>query len=320
MPRQPLTFELARFAWGAPDRLELSGRFLGLGDGLPDDPELVISGADGAHHLPVVPGSLSGPMEDGRWWDAVFAWQEPPVAFEAAQLTFGSELVVDLPGPNARRSRSRRRTLRVSRAVAEPTNRDAPAEPSPAPAPAPAPEAVQRLRAQAELLATQEALHDARETLQRTQEELARVRDDLVSERDQRAADAERFQRALAELRVTAEEALSAEQDATRNVRGELREALEMIDGKNAALSELEAAAAAARSELEGMRGRIAALEHAGAEADRLRGDLETARAETESAAADRDRAHSALEEAREDAQRLLERLSGARDTAGDAA
>jgi hypothetical protein len=314
MPRQSLTFELARFAWGAPDRLELSGRFLGLRDGPPDGPELVISGADGAHHLPVVPGSLSGPMEDGRWWDAVFAWQEPPVAFEAAQLAFGSDLVVDLPGPNARRSRSRKRTLRVSRAAAEPTNGDAAAEPSPAP------EAVQRLRAQAELLATQEALHDARETLQRTQEELARVRDDLVSEREQRAADAERFQHALAELRVTAVEALSAEQDATRTARGELREALEMIDGKTAAMSELEAAEVASRSALEELQDRIAELEHAGAEADRLRGDLETARAETESAAAERDRAHSALEEAREDAQRLLERLSSARDTAGDAA
>ena len=314
MPRQSLTFELARFAWGAPDRLELSGRFLGLRDGPPDGPELVISGADGAHHLPVVPGSLSGPMEDGRWWDAVFAWQEPPVAFEAAQLTFGSDLVVDLPGPNARRSRSRKRTLRVSRAAAEPANGDAPDEPSPAP------ETVQRLRAQAELLATQEALHDARETLQRTQEELARVRDDLVSERDQRAADAERFQHALAELRVTAEEALSAEQDATRTARGELREALEMIDGKNAAMSELEAAEAASRSAREELQDRIAELEHAGAEADRLRGDLDTARAETESAAAERDRARDALEEAREDAQRLLERLSSARDTAGDAA
>src|SRR4051795_4356043 len=108
MPRQSLTFELARFAWGAPDRLELSGRFLGLREGPPDGPELVISGADGAHPLPGGPGSLTGPMEDGRWWDAVFAWQEPPVAFEAAQLTFGSDLGVDLPGPNARRSRAGR--------------------------------------------------------------------------------------------------------------------------------------------------------------------------------------------------------------------
>ena len=74
MPRQSLTFELARFAWGAPDRLELSGRFLGLGEEPPDSPELVISGADGVHHLSVVPGSLSGPMDDGRWWDLDFGF------------------------------------------------------------------------------------------------------------------------------------------------------------------------------------------------------------------------------------------------------
>lgn len=314
MPRHRLTFELARFAWGAPDRLELSGRFVGLREAPQDDPELMISGANGVHHLPVVPDSLSGSLEDGRSWDAVFAWQEPPVAFEEARLIFGSDLVVDLPGPNGRRSRTRKQTLQVSRPPAEATDGDAPAD-EPA-----APGSVQRLRAEAERLAAEEALHEARETLQRTQEELARVRDDLVSERDQRAADAERFQHALAELRVTAEEALGAEQAATRTARGELREALEMIDGKNAAMSELEAAEAASRSVREELQDRIAELEHAGAEADRLRGDLETARAETESAAAERDGARSALEEAREDALRLLERLSSVRDTAGDAA
>jgi len=314
MPRHRLTFELARFAWGAPDRLELSGRFVGLRDAPQDDPELVISGANGVHHLPVVPDSLSGSLEDGRWWDAVFAWQEPPVAFEEARLTFGSDLVVDLPGPNGRRSRTRKQTLQVSRPPAETTDGDTPADEPPAPG------SVQRLRAEAERLAAEEALHEARETLQRTQEELGRVRDDLVSEREQRTADAERFQRALADLRVTAEEALSAEQDSTRAVRGELREALEMIDGKNEAVSALEASEAAARSELDQLRARVAELEDAGADTERLRDELEGARAETESAAAERDRARAALEDAREDAQRLLERLSGDRDTAGDAA
>ena len=85
MARQRPTFELARFAWGSPDQLELSGRFLGISDGPGEPPELVISGAEGTHRLPVVPESLSGPLEDGRRWEAVFAWQEPPVAFEVAE-------------------------------------------------------------------------------------------------------------------------------------------------------------------------------------------------------------------------------------------
>jgi hypothetical protein len=294
MHRKRLTFELARFAWGAPDRLELSGRFLGLADGPADDPELVISGENGVHRLPVVPDSLSGPLEDGRWWDAVFAWQEPPVAFDVAELRFGSDMVVELPTPDARRSRSRKQTLAVSREPVE-----EPEEVPPAEEELPASDGIEQLRAHAELLATQEALHEVRADLERMQEELARTRSELDAERAERSADSGRFQHALGELRDSAEEALIAEQAATREVRGELQEALGMIANRDA--------------EAEELRQRIEELEQLGAETDGLRGELETARAE-------REQAWGALEEAREDAQRLLERLDGARDTAGDAA
>jgi hypothetical protein len=286
MPRKRLTFELARFAWGAPDRLELSGRFIGLADGPADVPELVISGANGVHRLPVVPGSLTGPLENGRRWDAVFAWQEPPVAFDVAELQFGSGMVVELPSPDARRSR--RQNLAVSRQ--QPAE-----EPEPAAQeeePAAETEGVHQLRAQAELLGTQEALREARETLERTQEELARVRSDLVSEREQRGVDVERFKQALGELRDTAEAALTAEEEATRE----------------------------ARAEVVGLQDRVAELEQRGAEAEHLHGELEVARAEAESARAERDHARGALEAAREDLQRVLEQLSGAHHPAGDAA
>ncbi|MGZ8635134.1 MAG: hypothetical protein ACXWZZ_14935 [Solirubrobacteraceae bacterium] len=314
MPTKPPTFELARFTWGAPDRLELSGRFRGLPEGPTGLPELLISGANGEYRLPVLPNSLSGPLANGRPWDAVFAWQEPPVAFDAARLTFGGDLVVELPSPDARRTR--RRTLVVSRMRSKPAN-GAVGQVEEAPA---ASDGVQQLRAQAELLATQEALAEARSTLQRTQEELARVRDDLGSEREQRSADAVRFRGALAEMRDTAEGALAAEQSATRDVRAELCEALEMIDAKNAALSELEAAESSARTELEGAHARRAELERAAAEADGLRGELDLARSDAEEARAQHDRVRSVVEEAREDAERLLERLSGDRDAAGETA
>jgi hypothetical protein len=304
MHRKRLTFELARFAWGAPDRLELSGRFVGLADGPAEIPELVISGANGVHRLPVVSDSLSGALEDGRWWDAVFAWQEPPVAFDLAELRFGSDMVVELPTPDARRSRSKRQTLAVSREPVEEEGEEAapPVEEEEIAEPA----GIEHVRAHAELLGTQETLHEARAALERNQEELARARSDLAAEREARSGDGDRFQRALGELREAAEEALTAEQAATREVRGELQEALEMIANRDA--------------ETESLRQRVAELEALGAEADGLRGELDTARADAESARTEREQAWGALEEAREDAQRLLERLDGARHTAGDAA
>lgn len=101
-------FELERFAWGAPDRLELSGRFIGLPDVSADAPVLVIVGDDGVHRLPAVPDSLAGPPEEGRRWRAAFAWQDVPVAFDVAELQLGSDIVVELPQPDPRRRRFRR--------------------------------------------------------------------------------------------------------------------------------------------------------------------------------------------------------------------
>ena len=101
-------FELDRFAWGAPDRLELSGRFIGLPDVSADAPVLVIVGDDRVHRLPAVPDSVAGPPEEGRRWRAAFAWQDPPVAFDVAELQLGSDIVVELPQPDPRRTRFRR--------------------------------------------------------------------------------------------------------------------------------------------------------------------------------------------------------------------
>ena len=108
MASEGATFELERFAWAAPDRLELSGRFIGLPDVSADAPVLVIVGDDRVHRLPAVPDSLAGPPEEGRRWRAAFAWQGPPVAFDVAELQLGSDLVVELPEPQPRRARFRR--------------------------------------------------------------------------------------------------------------------------------------------------------------------------------------------------------------------
>ena len=109
MPSQGASFELERFAWEASDRLELSGRFIGLREVSTDDPVLVIVAGDRVDRLPAVPGSVAGPPEEGRRWRAAFAWHGPPVAFDVAELQLGSDLVVELPEPHQRRARFRRK-------------------------------------------------------------------------------------------------------------------------------------------------------------------------------------------------------------------
>jgi hypothetical protein len=108
MPSGGATFELEQFEWAAPDRLELRGRFIGLRGVSADAPMLVVVGDGRVHRLPAVPGSAAGPPEEGRRWQAAFAWHGPPVAFDVAELQLGSDLVVELPEPAPRRARFRR--------------------------------------------------------------------------------------------------------------------------------------------------------------------------------------------------------------------
>jgi len=324
MARHRPSFELSRFTWGAPDRLELAGRFVGLADLPAAAPSLVISGTDGEHRLPVVPDSLSGPPEDGGRWEAVFAWQEAPVAFDVAKLEFGDDMVVELPEPSARRTRARRQTLEVSREQrqeAQPRDHD----PERADAASPQDEAAEvngvgQLRVRAELLATEEALRDAQTNLQRSQEELTRARDDLATERSLREADADRFRRGLAEMNDAAERAVAAEQRAVQHLGAELRDAQAMIEAKDAALADLsgtlDAAAAhqaeaeaQARAEIDELRERVAALARAGEEADQLRAELEATRTEADGARAELEQTRRTLDEVRSDVEGLLGRL-----------
>jgi hypothetical protein len=108
MTSDPATFELERFAWGAPDRLELSGRFIGLPDVSAEAPVLVVVGRDRVHRLPALPDDDAGPPEEGRPWRAAFAWPEAHVAFDFAELQLGSDIVVELPKPDPTRTRFRR--------------------------------------------------------------------------------------------------------------------------------------------------------------------------------------------------------------------
>ena len=329
MANNPPTFELARFVWEAPDRLEVSGRFFGLPYEPADDPVLVVDGVDGTYRLPVISDSFSGPPKDDRRWNAAFAWQEAPVAFKDAKLEFGGHIVVELPGPAPSRMRSRRRTLTVTveRGQKQGDGRQQPRRAKDAPAVEPT--GVQRLRVQADLLASQEALRATQSELQRIQEELNRARTDLASERQLRRADTERFRQGLAELRDAAAQTLEDHQRAEQRLSAELRDAHGTIGAKDAVLENLggqfEAAAAKhaeaeseAAAEIKGLRKRLAALEAAAAEADQLRAEFETSRRHADETRAQLDSARSAVEAARSDAEQLLGRLTRLGDGGGD--
>jgi hypothetical protein len=267
------TFELERFAWAGPDRLQVSGRFTGLGDVPTDVPVLVVCGPERTHRLEALPDSVSGSREDGSPWSAEFAWQEPPVAFDTATLELGPEIVVELPEAGPKRRWIRGQSLEVRTA-----GRAASAE-------APGPGA-ERVRLEAELLAANEEVRELRAANERAREELKRARDDLTSERDRHAGDAERFRQGLASVRQSAAEALTMEQSAVRQVEAALREARSAIEAKDADLKQLRAQlgeAAAARTQAESdartaaraLRDHLTGLTEARRAADKARTDGE---------------------------------------------
>jgi hypothetical protein len=94
------SFTLERFAWDAPDRLEVSGWFSGLDAAPSGEPTLIAYCGDEAHRLEAVSDSSSGPPKDGLRWRAIFAWQEVPVPFDAAVLELGADTRFELPGPS----------------------------------------------------------------------------------------------------------------------------------------------------------------------------------------------------------------------------
>jgi hypothetical protein len=299
-PTRTATFELESFSWSGPDRLELTGRFTGLPAAPAAAPVLIVRGADATHRLPAVGDSLAVPPDEGSRWSAEFAWQQPPIPFDGAELDLGGELVVALPAPGARRSRFRHHILEVRGAAGRPAA-DGDGEQSPRPEAAPR-TGVERLQLEGELVAAQEELHELRAGMQRAQEELSRARADLDAERSRRAADADRFRQALERVQTSAAEAVAMEQQAAEQRLQDVQQALsdrtatvELLRGQlDTAVADRARADAAVAAELEHMRGQDG----------ELRAKLE--------------RARSAADGARTEVEQLLARLATMRDELGD--
>src|SRR4051794_37559757 len=90
-------FELERFSWIAPDRLQLCGRFTGLRRAPMVPRELVVQGDGGEQRLPAAPDSETDSPQEGRRWRVDFRWEDTPIAFDSATLVFGDEMRVVLP-------------------------------------------------------------------------------------------------------------------------------------------------------------------------------------------------------------------------------
>jgi hypothetical protein len=240
-------FALERFAWDAPDRLEVSGWFDGLDVELTDPPVLVVEDGDGSRRLPAVPERLAWPPGEGQRWWAAFEWSDEPAAFERATLELGAGLAIDLPQPNAKRTRRDERTLEVRRSEPDATPDSS----------------AGRLALEADLLLAQEEVLSLRAAMERTRRELDRARQDAEAERGRRTADAERFRDGLGRVRASAEDAIANERATARQATDELEGARRMLAAQMERTQALEQA-------LEDVGRQRAGLDAACAETERL--------------------------------------------------
>src|SRR5215211_7419795 len=96
-----ISFELERFEWARPDRLEVEGTWHGVRRRLPRA-TLVVE-LDGKRRRPRALTEESG--EAGGHWTAAFPWSGEMPKLPGAELEVGRGIVVDLPRP--RRSKAR---------------------------------------------------------------------------------------------------------------------------------------------------------------------------------------------------------------------
>jgi hypothetical protein len=106
-------FELERFGWVAPDRIELSGCWYGLRARRFVRPTLFLNGPDGERRrLLALLDHKPWAAEDGETWIAAFAWDGEPRAFEDAELAVATGIDMELPAPETDTTPRKRRPRR----------------------------------------------------------------------------------------------------------------------------------------------------------------------------------------------------------------
>ena len=205
-------FELERFSFTAPGRLEVVGRWSGLEGKRLGRPVLTVEAGDLRRRVTALPGGQFRPSSTGEW-RAAFAYDGDPEAVTGAELEVGRRLVAELPRPRRRRPKPAAETPAAKPAAAKP----------------PADSAAER-----ELHAEVKRLRDELEPLRAEHERLDQEQAELY----QRVADAERGRDELvAELgdARTALDAANAERDGrgeeVERLRAELATAQEVRSG-----------------------------------------------------------------------------------------
>jgi hypothetical protein len=316
-----VTFELESFSWSAPDQLELTGCFAGLGEPPPGVPAIVVHGAGEVHRLVAAGDAQPWPPQDGAPWRGAFEWDEPPTPVDAAELEVGGVLLA-LPEPGTVAG-GERRSLRVvgeDEGADTDADEDEPMESSVMVAGAGADAVAQdddALRRQADLVLVREELREARAAQDTAEAELARAREQLDGERRRHADDAERFRAAVGEVRALAEASLAEERDGRAKLAAELAGVREELERSSARTAQLEVASGRAEAALaEAHQARAAAeqqvaeLARAGHEAAELRESVEALRGAEADLRARLGAAEDEAARAREEARELRERLA----------
>ena len=254
------TLLLERFAWSAPDRLELVGRWSGL----------EIRSAHRAVLVAIVDGAerrieaLEGPRRfvRGSRWSASFPWDpDDGLRVSEARLHMGEALVVDLPRPSTGPRRFGRPRLEAR--FQEPELKQSGEAVSDAGSLAESP-----LDLHTRLVRVREELEEARALLEQAQDETAAARRLAEREMERRRSESVRMRDALSTAQSLAEEQFATERRTITALREEL-------DAARSALDEERRAMAALRPELEESRARLEAEREAIAE---LRAEVQDAR------------------------------------------
>jgi hypothetical protein len=252
-----VAFELERFGWSEPGRLEVVGRWSGLEGRRLGRPVLTVEAGGQRRRLTAMPG---GQLTGSGEWRATFACDADPTAIDGVVLEVGRRLVVDLPPPKKR-----------SRAKADPSLERLHEE------------RLRRQEAEASLAERDAELVSLREeadaALAERETEAETLRDELTTAQEALAAAEQERERLAGELeRVTAD--LGIRDQELTTAREELRranvEAEARLAAERAATTEVREKLATAREEAE------ATMTAEAQETERLRAELDAAREESE--------------------------------------
>jgi hypothetical protein len=317
--RPAVAFEVERFEWAAPGRLEVAGRWFGLRGHRFMRPALVVSSGDDRRRLLALLEHKPWAAGDGEPWVAAFGWEGDPVDLDAAELSVAPSLAVELPPLAAPGRRTRGGS---ARGTSHPARAAAP-----------------RVAAHSErgTESLERALRETRRELERVRAEHERARredreeltalrarleeaaaddgaaaggaeaearrDRVQAERDEALAARDELQRALDAARARVEELERAarqvpepEPDPDPNDRAELEARLEAaVRARDAAIAERDAVGTQAGREREALRTKLETTVRERDESRRERNDwmsrADVAAGAGEGAAAERDAA-----------------------------